>query len=72
MTLLLVYRLPFLKEKMSDEATFAPCVIEIFSLFGRMISESTYHTVRQEIITTVGDFYEGKNANEIQLPDGMC
>ncbi len=55
---------------MSDEVTYAPCVIEILSLFGRMITVATHPTVRLGVITTVGEFYEGNNANTIEIPDG--
>lgn len=62
-------RLPFLKEKMSDEVTFAPCVIETLSLLGRIANTSP--NVRQHIISSVRTLYEGSNSDEVEIPAGM-
>ena len=62
-------RFPFLKEKMSDEATFTPCVIETLSLLGRMVV-TTSARVCCQIASSVGCLYEGKGTDEVQLPEG--
>ena len=61
-------RLPFLKEKVSDEVTYAPCVIETLSLLGRMIN-STNLSVQRAIVTSVRTLYEGEATDQANVPD---
>ena len=48
--------LPFLKERSSDENTFAPCVMETLSLLGSMMMLQC-ESLRQQVAQTVADFY---------------
>lgn len=50
-----VSSLPFLKEKSSDENTYAPCVIETLSLLGTLMKFES-EPLRQQIAQAVADF----------------
>lgn len=69
-TFIFLSRLPFLKEKMSDEVTYATNVIELLTLLGSMIS--THPGVRQQIISTIREFWEGGDSEgDVDVPNGM-
>ncbi|CAI8001807.1 Cilia- and flagella-associated protein 69 [Geodia barretti] len=49
--------LPFLKERSSDENTYAPCIIETLSLLGSLMIGLESEALRQHVAQTVADFY---------------
>lgn len=61
--------LPFLKERVSDESTYGAHALEVFSLLGKLCKEST-DGIRYEIATAFGAFYEGKNKEDVKIPEG--
>ena len=50
---------PFLKEKASDENTYAPQVIETLALLGQLAKGSN-DSVRAHVAKAVGSFYTGQ------------
>lgn len=61
--------MPFLKERVSDESTYATNALEIFSLLGKLCKESS-DGIRYEIATALSAFYEGKTNEELKIPVG--
>ena len=59
-----VSSLPFLKERSSDENTYAPCVIETLSLLGTLMKIES-DPLRQQVAQAVADFYTAE-PNEAQ------
>lgn len=59
----------FLKERVSDESTYATNALEVLSLLGKLCKEST-DGIRYEIATAFAAFYEGKTNEELELPEG--
>ena len=53
----LPFSLPFLKERSSDENTYAPCIIETLSLLGSLMIGLESEALRQHVAQTVADFY---------------
>ena len=51
-----VHSLPFLKEKVSDENTYAPSVIETMALLGKLAKGSS-DALRWEVARAVAAFY---------------
>jgi hypothetical protein len=51
---------PFLKEKSSDENTYAPCVIETLSLLGTLVKFES-EPLRQQVAQTIADFYTAES-----------
>ena len=56
--------LPFIKERSSDENTYAPCVIETFSLLGTLMKFES-DPLRQQVAQAVVTFYNAES-NEAQ------
>ena len=56
-----VISLPFLKERGSDENTYAPCVIETLSLLGSLSVGLTSEPLRQQVAQTVANFYRAES-----------
>ena len=52
--------LPFLKEKSSDENTYAPCVIETLSLLGTLMKFES-EPLRQQVAQAVANFYSAES-----------
>jgi hypothetical protein len=53
--------LPFLKERSSDENTYAPCVIETLSLLGSLMIGLESEALHQHVAQTVADFYRAES-----------
>lgn len=55
-----VSSLPFLKEKCSDENSYAPCVIETLSLLGTLMKFES-EPLRQQVAHAIADFYTSES-----------
>lgn len=60
-TLLELCSLPFLKEKASDENTYAPQMIEMLTTFGQLVCGEN-DAVRAQIAKTIASFYTQKSS----------
>lgn len=64
--------MPFLKEKMSDEVTYAPSVIELLTLLGTMVSAGKSKRLGQHVVTSMKTLWEGirDSSEPVDIPEG--